>query len=847
MTACCYVAGLLAGNRLEPPVPWLFAACGLAASAAFGFARLRPALLWLLVFLTGWTGIRLRTAILSPHDLRSLVATEAELVTLRGRLPDTPSWRLYQHHALRSTNTQAEVEVELLKQGDLWQPAFGRVAVSTGGPLGPGFFAGRTVEVTGVLRPPPSAAADGLFDYRNYLARRGIYFQLHADSTNDWRIADAPGESPAPPLADRFRAWGQRTLARGLPGPDEALRLNWAMVLGWTTALTSEVSAPFMRSGTMHIFAISGLHIALIAGILVSLLRVLQVPRGACGLGVIPAIWFYTAATGWQASAIRSTIMMSVIIVGWMLHRPVDVLNSLAAAAFIILVWDPQQLFQASFQLSFCAVLSIALLLPPIERWRQRLFRHDPLLPDELRPRWRRWLDPPIHFLTTSLATSLAAWLGSVPIVACYFHLFTPVSLLANLIVIPLSSLALMSGLGSLLCGDWLPALTELFNYSGWFWMKCMVAVSEGCAALPGAYCYVSAPGWVGFPVYYALVFALLTGWAFQAGRLKWVCAGAAAVALTWTFHAWAHRTDVTITVLPLRGGDAIYVDAPGSADDLLIDCGDESAAQRVVVPFLRARGLNRLATLVLTHGDLRHVAGAPTVVGEFKVRRLVTSEVRFRSKAYRNAIESVTGVASSPDGRVPRVLIPKPAIGNPQSTVEGGRPIQRHPASRGTRLGSWRALHPDPSDRFALADDHALVLLGEFHGTRILLCSDLGRLGQCVLAEREKDLRADVVIAGMPNSGEPLSDALLDAVQPQAIILSTGESPASERPTLALRGRLNRRHVSVFLTGDDGAVRVMIRPEGWEIRTRSGKALPPCFRYLDTPEKPGGFLPPAG
>src|SRR5260221_6202756 len=133
------------------------------------------------------------------------------------------------------------------------------------------------------------------------------------------------------------------------------------MTLGWKTALNNEVADPFMRSGTMHIFAISGLHIALIAGILVSLLRVLKVPRAACGLIVIPLIWAYTGVTGWQASAIRSTVMMTIIIAGWSLKRPSDLLNSLAAAAFIILLWEPQQLFQASFQLSFSVVLSLAL------------------------------------------------------------------------------------------------------------------------------------------------------------------------------------------------------------------------------------------------------------------------------------------------------------------------------------------------------------------------------------------------------------------------------------------------------------------------------------------------------
>src|SRR6185503_685950 len=115
-----------------------------------------------------------------------------------------------------------------------------------------------------------------------------------------------------------------------------------------------------------------------------------------CGVVVIPLIWFYTAATGWQPSAIRSTVMMTVIIGGWALKRPSDLLNSLAAAAFIILLWDPQQLFGASFQLSFFVVLSIALLMPPLELVRDRLLQTDPLLPEPLVPRWRQRLRVPL-------------------------------------------------------------------------------------------------------------------------------------------------------------------------------------------------------------------------------------------------------------------------------------------------------------------------------------------------------------------------------------------------------------------------------------------------------------------
>ena len=177
-----------------------------------------------------------------------------------------------------------------------------------------------------------------------------------------------------------------------------------------------------------------------------SRLREMQLPRGLCGWLVIPLIWFYTAATGWQPSAIRSTLMMTIIIAGWSLKRPTDLLNSLATAALIILIFDPQQLFQASFQLSFFVVLGIAVLAPPLERFRSWLLQPDPLLPPELRPRWKQWLDAPVRMVTTSVGTSVAAWLGSMPLIAYYFYMVTPVSLLANVIIVPLSSACTLFG-----------------------------------------------------------------------------------------------------------------------------------------------------------------------------------------------------------------------------------------------------------------------------------------------------------------------------------------------------------------------------------------------------------------
>ena len=221
--------------------------------------------------------------------------------------------------------------------------------------------------------------------------------------------------------------WARRTLALGLPEEDEALRLMWTLALDWKAPLTESVEEPFLRAGTFHIFAVDGLRIGLLAGIGIGLLRALRMPRAVCGLLVIPVIWFYAGLTGWPASAVRAAIMMSIVIGGWAAKRPGDLTNSLFAAALVILVWDPQQLFQAGFQLSFLVVLCIGLLALPMRRMlHARLFPPDELVPDEARPAWRVWVEGLRRRGIDMFVMSLAAFLGGLPLAAYYFHLVHP-------------------------------------------------------------------------------------------------------------------------------------------------------------------------------------------------------------------------------------------------------------------------------------------------------------------------------------------------------------------------------------------------------------------------------------
>jgi len=262
----------------------------------------------------------------------------------------------------------------------------------------------------------------------------------------------APYGVSVPAFAQQVRRRASTILAHGIEGMADVTGVMQALLLGYRARLDPAIKRSFTSTGTMHIFAISGLHVAILCSVLVFAIGLCGVPRTGWVFALAPIIVLYAVSTGSRASAIRAGVMAAAYLLAPALRRRPDGLSALALAGVGILVWQPSQLFAIGFIFSFAAVAGILTLVPVLDAILQRWLRPDPLAVPELTD-GAPWWGATVLWAGRLAAVSLAAWLTSVPLSLYYFGRFAPIALVANLIVLPLAFLIIVTGCLSLVAG----------------------------------------------------------------------------------------------------------------------------------------------------------------------------------------------------------------------------------------------------------------------------------------------------------------------------------------------------------------------------------------------------------
>jgi competence protein ComEC len=555
--------------------------------------------------------------------------------------------------------------------------------------------------------------------------------------------------------------------------PPTSAALLSGLLLGDRIDLPADVDAAFRRAGVYHVLAVSGFNVALIASTVWALLTLARAPRRVAALGAIVTVVGFAAVVGPEPSVVRATIMAVLVLSALLLEREASVLNGLALAAIAILAVRPVDLGDPGFQLSFAATAGLVLVGGPPRAGSSRLARI------------RGWI-------IAALVTSAGAQLAVLPITLAHFNQVSTIGVIANLAVVPLAGVATVLGLVAVVAGG-VSATLAAWLYSGvWPVLLLLRGAVALAAAVPGAVLHLPAPGPLAIVGYVAaLALGLAARHLRRAQRVlaRRLALGAGALALASALLAlWPilRPADgrLRVTVLDVGQGDAIVVEGPDGRV-LLVDAGAGGpyrldAGERVVAPFLWNRGILRLAAAVVTHPDIDHAGGMPTI------RELFAIDDRW---------DGATGLAPLRLGG---------ASVTPLATAAAGR------------------------------NDAARVLRIDFGHASILLASDIEAAGEHALVSSGAPLGA--VALKVPHHGSRTSSGpeLLAAVRPSVALISVGARNSYGHPDASVLARLAAAGSDVYRTDRDGALLLETDGRALTVTTWVGRR---AVRYCLDPE----------
>ncbi|MCC6188759.1 MAG: ComEC/Rec2 family competence protein [Anaerolineales bacterium] len=640
---------------------------------------------------------------------------------------------------------------------------------------------GDRLRLTGRLEAPP--VFDG-FSYRGYLAGQGVHALLRTERVV---FVEAGAGNPAWQALYAFKARALALLNATFPEPHAALLAG--ILLGVEAGIPPALDEAFRTTGTAHIVAISGFNLAVLVGLVGALTRRLFGPGRGLWLA-LGAIALYTVLVGAGASVVRAAIMGSLALVGHRLGRRSFALSSLAAAAAAMTLANPYTLWDTGFQLSAMATLGLVLygdrLQAAFERLSARLLRATPQQARRL-----------AALAGEPLLLTLAAQITTLPLLVLHYRSLSLVSLLANVLIVPAQPAVMVAGGTALLLGLAWPPLGQVAAWLAWPFTAYTISLVQALASMPLAALPLSevapAPVLLGYALLFGLTWLLARPAAqrpvwwnrFAAQRLPAaglaLMAAATLTAGSWYFSLPPADGRLRITVLDLRApdetragsGEAVLIQAPGGAT-ALIGGGPggltlSRALDRVLPLFTR-----RLDLLVVAAPETSHLGGLPEALQRFAVTRVVLTHAPGQSAAY-------------------RVLRAELTERGYQVLDASQRPM--------LDLGDGIIL------RVVADSEQGSVVRLEWEAFAMLLSPGLDLAGEAALLEQHAVEPATVVLlAGGGNDGTT-SDAWVEAINPQVVVISVQAGNLRGAPAPQVLARLTGRNV--LRTDLNGDVRI--------------------------------------
>jgi len=697
----------------------------------------------------------------------------------------------------RDKSVRLRLQAAGIKWGEVEREISGTVLILV--PRYPAYGYGDLLRVTGELETPPRL--DG-FDYREYLAHQGIYSTMLYPE-----IEVLAGGSGFKPLEWVYSLRGRlsQTLAEVLPEPQAALAQG--IVLGIRGNIPPSLQENFSQTGTAHLLAISGLHLSIMAGVLVSL-GIWLLGRRRClyvwlALGTI---WLYALITGMHLPVVRAAIMVSLFLSAELLGRQRSVLPALALAAAVMVGVSPRVLWDASFHMSFLAMTGLIFVFPRLQTVGRKGVKVT-LGEDGA-------VASMANVVTDGFSVTLGAIIATWPVIAYYFGIVSFVGPVATFLALPVLPGIIITGV--LAGGLGLIALpvAQAVGWLAWLFLSYLLFVVRGFAALPLSSVEVGSVSAVVIWAYYpalAIVLWLSSHWRKLAravprgtaglelgvsrlldsvSRLprKWVIPPLLVVAILVSLTAVTLPDDnLHVSFLDVGQGDAILIQTP-SHQDILVDGG--ASPQTVLVNLSQKMPFwdRTIDLVILTHPHNDHITGLIEVLKRYRVKQVLYPDLDYDSPAYEEWL----------------ALVEQKGIG---STI--ARTGQQIDLGEGTEIRVLNPQVPPLTGTQSDTDNNGVVLRLSLGEVSFLLTADIMLEAEFELIRRRTVSRCTVLKVAHHGSDTSTTAGFLAVAGPQLAVISVGADNRFAHPSDEVLARLKGRVDSgnIYRTDERGTI----------------------------------------